>query len=71
MKSGDRGCFRNSEEELPKVKVRLENLPRKEGARIRNQDGGVQGRALTLSWENTRITTNCWTIIERKTLELT
>ena len=36
-----------------------------------NQDGGVEGRALTPSCENTRITTSCWTIINRKTLELT
>ena len=35
------------------------------------QDGGVEGRALTPSCENTRIATNCWTIIDRKTLELT
>ena len=35
------------------------------------QDGGIEGRALTPSCENTRITTNCWTIIDRKTLELT
>ena len=38
---------------------------------IRNQDGGVEGHALTPSCENTRITTSCWTIIDRKTLELT
>ena len=37
----------------------------------RNQDGGVEGHALTPSCENTRITTSCWTIIDRKTLELT
>ena len=37
----------------------------------RNQDGGVEGLALTPSCENTRITTSCWTIIDRKTLELT
>ena len=37
----------------------------------RVQDGGEEGRALTPSCENTRITTNCWTIIDRKTLELT
>ena len=37
---------------------------------IRNQDGGVEGRALTPSCENTRIKTSCWTIIDRKTLEL-
>ena len=37
----------------------------------RNQDGGVEGRALTPSCKNTRITTSCWTIIDRKTLELT
>ena len=37
----------------------------------RNQDGGVEGRALTPSCENTRITTSCWKIIDRKTLELT
>ena len=36
-----------------------------------NQDGGVEGRALTPSPENTRITNSCWTIIDRKTLELT
>ena len=36
-----------------------------------NQDGRVEGRALTPSCENTRITTSCWTIIDRKTLELT
>ena len=35
------------------------------------QDGGVDGCALTPSCESTRITTNCWTIINRKTLELT
>ena len=35
------------------------------------QDGGVDGHALTPSLENTRIPTNCWTIINRKTLELT
>ena len=37
----------------------------------RNKDGGVEGRALTPSCENTRITASCWTIIDRKTLELT
>ena len=37
----------------------------------RNQDGRVEGRALTPSCKNTRITTTCWTIIDRKTLELT
>ena len=36
-----------------------------------NKDGGVEGRALTPSCKNTRITTSCWKIIERKTLELT
>ena len=35
------------------------------------QDGGVEGCALTPSWENTGVTTNCWTIIDRKTLEHT
>ena len=39
--------------------------------RIRNQHGGVEGCALTPSCENTRIKTSCWTIIDRKTLELT
>ena len=39
--------------------------------RKRNQDGGVEGRALTPSCENNRITTSCCTIIDRKTLELT
>ena len=37
----------------------------------KKQDGRVEGRALTPSCENTRITTGCWTIIDRKTLELT
>ena len=36
-----------------------------------NQEGGVEGRALTPSCENTIITTSCWTITDRKTLELT
>ena len=36
-----------------------------------NQYGGVEGCALTPSCENTRITTSCWTLIDRKTLELT
>ena len=36
-----------------------------------NQDGGVEGRALTPSCESTRITTGCWTIINRKTLDFT
>ena len=35
------------------------------------QDGGVEGCALTPSCESTGITTNCWTIIDRKTRELT
>ena len=35
------------------------------------QDGGVEGHALTPSFENTDITTNCRTNIDRKTLELT
>ena len=35
------------------------------------QDGGVEGCALTPSCENTGITSNCWTVIDRKTLELT
>ena len=39
--------------------------------RRRNQDGRVEGCALTPSCENTRITTSCWTNIDRKTLELT
>ena len=34
------------------------------------QEGGVEGRALTPSCESTRITPNCWTLIDRKTLEL-
>ena len=42
-----------------------------ENNRERNQDGEVEGRILTPSCENTRITTSCWTIIDRKTLELT
>ena len=37
----------------------------------RNQDGRVERRALTLSCENTRIIASSWTIIDRKTLELT
>ena len=36
-----------------------------------SEDGGVEGHAFHPSFEKTRITTNCWTIINRKTLELT
>ena len=36
-----------------------------------NEDGRVEGCALTPSCKNTRITASSWTIIERKTLELT
>ena len=35
------------------------------------QDGRVEGHVLTPSCESTGITTNCWTIIDRKTLEHT
>ena len=35
------------------------------------QDGGVETHVLTPSCESTRITNNCWTIINRKTLGLT
>ena len=45
-------------------------IPRIAASRI-NQDGGVEGRALTPSYESTRITTGCWTIIDRKTLDFT
>ena len=38
---------------------------------VRNEDGRVEGYAPTPSCKNTRITTSCWTIINRKTLELT
>ena len=36
-----------------------------------SEDGGVKGHALTPSYESTRTTTNCRTIIDKKTLELT
>ena len=36
-----------------------------------NQDGGVEGCALTPSCKSTRIKTGCWTIIDRKTLDFT
>ena len=45
--------------------------PNQKMGRRRNQDGRVEGHALTPSCKNTRITTSCWTIIDRKTLELT
>ena len=35
------------------------------------QDGRVEGCVLTPSCESSGITTNCWTLIDRKTLELT
>ena len=35
------------------------------------QDGRVEGRVFTPSCESTRMTTNCWIIIDRNTLELT
>ena len=54
----------------PRILVIMEDL-QKPLAWERNQDGGVEGCALTPSCKNTRITTGCWTIIDRKTLELT
>ena len=44
---------------------------RKKKERRLVQGGRVEGHALTPSCESTGITTNCWTIIDRKTLELT
>ena len=40
-------------------------------ARCSLEDGGIKGHTLTPSCESTGITTNCWTIIDRRTLELT
>ena len=59
-----------------KIRVSAEELKRVININVsedqrRNQDGGVEGRALIPSCENTRITTSCWTIIDRKILELT
>ena len=51
--------------------IKLKSFCRATETIERNQDGRVEGRALTLSCENTRITTSCWTIINRKTLKLT
>ena len=45
--------------------------PFKKIKRLALEDGRVEGHALTPSGESTRITTDCWTIINRKTLELT
>ena len=42
-----------------------------DGGEERIKDGVVEGRALTPSCKNNRITTSSWTIIDRKTLELT
>ena len=47
-----------------------EEIPQNIFKRI-NQDGRVEGRALTPCCESTRITTGCWTIIDRKTLDFT
>ena len=33
------------------------------------QDGGIEGCALTFSWENSKITTCCWTTIDRRMLD--
>ena len=44
---------------------------RESGRRRLVQDGRVEGRTLTPSCESTGSTTNCWTIIYRKTMELT
>ena len=43
----------------------------KQYARRLVQDGGVEGRAVTPPCESTGITTNCWTVIDGKTPELT
>ena len=42
-------------------------INRNRAERSLSQDGRVEGRALTSSCESTRITTSCWTIIDRKT----
>ena len=58
------------------IKTRITLIPKQEKDTTRkegriNQDGGVEGRALTPSCESTRITTGCWTIMDRKTLDFT
>ena len=58
------------ERKKPKVSRRKEIIEIKSEINEK-EDGGVEGRALTPSCENPRITTSCWTIINRKTLELT
>ena len=35
------------------------------------QDGGVEGRALIFSCENSKITTRCWTTVDRRMLDPT
>ena len=35
------------------------------------QDSGVEGRVLIFSWKTSKITTCCWTIIDRRMLEPT
>ena len=44
---------------------------RNNGCETLVQDGRTEGCALTSSCKSTGITTNCWTVIDRKTLELT
>ena len=60
---------KTNSEWIKDLNVRPETIKLLEG-RI-NQDGGVEGRALTPSYESTRITTGCWTIIDRKILDFT
>ena len=35
------------------------------------QDGGVEGCVRIFSWENSKITTHCWTIVNRRILDQT
>ena len=56
---------------LTKRKRKRTQKIRKERVDVRLlQDGRVKGHALTPSWESTGISTNCWTMIDRKTLKL-
>ena len=50
---------------------RTTKTTRKEVTRVQRQNGGVEGHELPSSYKNTKITTKCWTTIDKKMLEPT
>ena len=72
-----KNTFRGSEREGARVRSSIQVNSHQRGwgggcaTKGSGQYGGEEGRALIPTGESTSITTNCWTVIDRKTLELT